>query len=165
MNEEDVSPPVTTPGKASALWTEIVTSTTRHDSRDRTAEEVMRLSSDPLLLHRYLQKSSTTLSMPPAVTTVSAGAWLNPPKSVLSRNAGNRSVTYGLRESLAEPSLEPKPFVATDCDIASAIEYDIASLHTVPQETGETSRISPLLSLLLAGSVAAVSAYFLGLLI
>jgi hypothetical protein len=97
------------------------------------AEELMRLSQDPLLLHAYLQPHERDKPDPVSTATdVRLSAQL---QSLGERHFDRRAkdhvsaatARYSLRELLFEPSLHPEAFGATAEDKEMAIEEE--ALH------------------------------------
>jgi hypothetical protein len=118
-----------TPDRKLALLSEIGAGTSRHESRDSTEAVIARLSANPILLHRYLReitevpKDIELDSRRKLLSCLSATADV-----FVSRTAG-RPRPYHVVEPVQAESLQPEAFVATEEDIAMAVEYFAPPLH------------------------------------
>lgn len=94
------------------------------------AEELMRLSQDPLLLHAFLQPHEHASHEP--VLTAADGQLETQLQRLGERHFDRRAkdnvsaatARYSLREILFEPSLHPEAFAATGEDKETAIEIE-----------------------------------------
>jgi hypothetical protein len=105
----------------SKLMSEIGAGISRHETRNDTEAEIARLSADPLLLHRYLQGSTALPEQwkPNSQWNLSTLQAIGSDASV---SPGRMRLYLAVEARLAE-SLQPESFVATEEDVALAIDH------------------------------------------
>jgi hypothetical protein len=111
-------------------WTGIAASSSQAALVDIRGAELLRLSSDPLLLHRYLQMNLVGQSVPPAARKDHSviSKWIGGKGELNSttsaRTVAQKSSLYMRADPILLPSLEPEPYIVTEQDILMALDAD-----------------------------------------
>jgi hypothetical protein len=138
--------------EALQLWKDVAAEATKAAAGDRREADLVRLSSDPILLCRYLQanlkEQQSELQTGSENTPVTCG-WWDLARGAAGNFSGNgrpgRAMDYQGSDPRRQPSLAPERFMATDDDISLSLEEHAAPFMTIADSHEERKRF-PMMS-------------------